>query len=270
MFLLCHSGGYLSDVLLRGARRVFTAGIYFLGGTILLYSCSCDEFKKGGVSRKGVAPGRGRVLRCVGSRVLAENFPPTIHRVYRTIGLGSASSIRSRLRALRGGNCVEESPAGPHTVRVLSSGFGLAEERVIGVPVVNHITTNRPLLTRRGVRSCFPVPMRCVPGGRAFVLRMRNRDVVGTKVLDKSCIVIRRAPSTRGKRRMITLVRSNTAIGAFCHRRNVVHLRPRGSTCSPVVLASIAVLNGMVNIVHVCWVSLLSVKFLVEARDVGG
>lgn len=223
-----------------GLTRVFS-------GFQRQYCCVVIAVVGGNIVAIGrVGGARGTILRCVGSAVNRHNITPSIHRVNRTIKLHSASSIRCGLGTLRRTKCVRESPGLGHAVELDNDGLGTAP-----IPLLNAITTNVPVLTRRVVRRCVPITL----GGnkRFFTLRIGNSSVVGTRVRDNSVVVIRGAPITGGNSVIITLVNSRTAIGECCGRGKRFHLRPRGSSCRPVVISRLILLNGIISLVHGCW-----------------
>lgn len=177
------------------------------------------------------------------------------------MGLSSASAIRNRLSHLRGGNFVRQSPAGPHTVRLARTNLSGLKVLSSGVPLLNAIATKTPVLTMRRTASCFPIPPSLRSGTKSlFVLGVHKRDVVSTNVFSNSSIVIEGRGATRGKSVIVTVASSSrTAYGHFCGRGGCCHLRPRGSDVSPVVLSSILVLNGMINLCQgrVVWEAIL-------------
>lgn len=211
----------------------------------------------------GVSTHRRRTCSFVYDFATARNCPPSMQRVKTTVKLSSPSAIRSRLRHLRGTKCVHHSPGGPHAVRVANPKdrefrrpAGLMDisrsisSKAIALPIIKEMTTKAPVLTRRGIRRIVALPASLVNSSDSFVLHIHNRSVVGTNVFSNSCVIIGRRRSTRGKRVIITLVRSSTAIGAFCHRGSQVHLRPRGSAVRPVCTSGPAVLNEIAKLLE--------------------
>lgn len=132
------------------------------------------------------------VLARVHEAITTHNCPPSIHRVKRIIKLADPSDIGCRLGTLRQGNCVQQSPRHPHTLRILlpsrlsSANDNSSEPAPQCMPLIKQVTTNNPVLTRRSIRDIFPLPTRLINSKRLFLLGIVNSSVIRTTVYSNS------------------------------------------------------------------------------------
>lgn len=194
-----------------------------------------------------LATERRRIFSLVHSRVDRANVPPAHTRVTRHLKFHSPGTTRRRLGTLTHGNIVRVISNTSHKVHLL-------RRRRRKLPLMNHITTNRPLLTRRRVRNRCRISPSLFGPGTSFLLHIDKVSVGSVNVVSNSLLTIRGARSMHGNRIIITHVSSRIAIGHLGGRNGGIRLLPRGDRFGPVIISlhrrDFAVRKLTIKIVH--------------------
>ena len=201
--------------------------------------------------RRGIlTPRRQAILDFIRRTIEEQGYPPTVREICRAVGLRSTSTVHFHLRALEEAGYLEREPLLTRAMRPVAGGPAAKEQRARYVPVVGRVAAGRPVLAEENIDEVIPLPEEMLPGGEAFLLRVKGDSMVGDGIMDGDLVIVQRQDTAENGDIVVALIEDEATVKRFFRHADAVELRPSNPEYEPLLVTDVRILGKVVGLLR--------------------
>jgi repressor LexA len=199
---------------------------------------------------RDLSPRRREILEYIRQTIADRGYPPTVREIGKGVGLKSTSTVHFHLKALEDGQFLEREKLLTRAMRP-GPAAGEAKQRPARfVPLVGRVAAGLPILAEQNIDEIVPLPEEFLPGGEAFLLRVRGDSMIGDGINDGDLVVVHRQEAADTGDIVVAMVEDEATVKRFVLHPDRVELRPANDKYQPIFAQDVHVLGKVVGLLR--------------------
>ncbi len=200
--------------------------------------------------KHALTPRRRAILDFIRRTIAEQGYPPTVREICEAVGLRSTSTVHFHLRALEEAGYLERQPLLTRAIRPTAPEYEAKQQPVRYVPLVGRVAAGRPVLAEENIDEIIPLPEDMLPGGEAFLLRVRGDSMIGDGIQDGDLVIVQRQDTADDGDIVVALIEDEATVKRFFRHRDHVELRPSNPDYEPIFAKDVRILGRVVGLMR--------------------
>lgn len=175
------------------------------------------------------------ILAYIKEQILEKGYPPTVREIGKAVKLKSSSSVQAHLDTLEKFGYIRHNSSLPRAIEVCDDSFQKARTDMVSLPIVENLSTDKPVLAEENITGHFPVPSAYIPQGESsFVMRLHGDFMIDAGILDGDYVIAQCCNEARNGDIVIALAGDSAMVATFCQEEGNIYIRPANTTMEPI------------------------------------
>jgi repressor LexA len=217
---------------------------------------------KGGLVTKHDAARKKRIIQFIADTLRERGYPPSVREIASAVELASTSAVHHHLQALEREGYLERGATRSRALRLtpaaaLSAGLGnglaahLPGGQSHALPIIGEIAAGGPIEAYQDASETLSVPESIVPGGDAYVLRVRGDSMIDAHITDGDFVVIRPQQTARNGDIVVAQVEENAVtLKRFFKEKNRIRLQPANEQYPPQFYEQVRIQGKLIGVIR--------------------
>ena len=193
---------------------------------------------------------RRAILDFIRRTIQEQGYPPTVREICEAVGLRSTSTVHFHLKALEEAGYLEREPLLTRALRPVGPEYETKQQRARYVPVVGRVAAGRPVLAEENIDEVIPLPEEMLPGGEAFLLRVKGDSMIGDGIEDGDLVIVQRQETAEDGDIVVALIEDEATVKRFFRHHDQVELRPSNPQYEPIFVRDVRILGKVVGLLR--------------------
>ena len=191
------------------------------------------------------------ILEYIKSEILNKGYPPAVREICEAVHLKSTSSVHSHLETLEKNGFIRRDPTKPRAIEIIDDDFNLVRREIISVPVIGSVAAGEPIFAEQNIEGYLPVLPEDMPGGEAFMLRVKGESMVNAGIFDGDRVLVKKQESAENGDIIVALVEDAATVKTFYKEDGHFRLQPDNDTMQPIILDDVTVLGKVTGLFRI-------------------
>jgi repressor LexA len=203
-----------------------------------------------------------RIIEYIALTLRERGYPPSVREIATAVDLASTSAVHHHLQALEREGFLERGATRSRALRLtptaalmvgVQNGLGphLPGGQSHSLPIIGEIAAGGPIEAYQDASETLGVPESIVPGGDAYVLRVRGDSMIEAHITDGDYVIIRPQQTARNGDIVVAQVEENAVtLKRFFKEKNRIRLQPANDQYPPQYYEDVRIQGKLIGVIR--------------------
>lgn len=194
-----------------------------------------------------LSPQEKRIYDYVKKTIAENGYSPSVRDIQNALGIGSTSTVHSRLKRLEADGYITKADGKSRTLRIDGSEQGLNR-----VPVLGLVRAGSPIIAEQNFDGYVDF---MTPKGyrreNLFALRVKGDSMKEAGILEGDTVIVNRTEYAENGDIVVALVDDSATVKTFYRENGHYRLQPENSSMDPIILDKVEILGRVISSIRV-------------------
>ena len=193
---------------------------------------------------------QSEILEYIKSQILNKGYPPSVRDICQAVNLKSTSSVHAHLESLEKNGYIRRDPTKSRTIEIIDDNFNLSRREVVNIPLLGQVAAGQPLLAVENITEYFPIPSEYMPGGEAFMLKVKGDSMINMGIYEGDQIIVRKQNTASNGEVIVALVDDSATVKRFYKENGHIRLQPENDFMDPIIVDDCEILGKVIGLIR--------------------
>lgn len=183
------------------------------------------------MAQRNLSKRQQEILAYIKEQILEKGYPPTVREIGNAVKLKSSSSVQAHLDTLEKAGYIRRNSSLPRAIEVCDDSFQKVRTDMVSLPIIENLSTDKPVLAEENITGHFPVPSAYIPKGEpSFAMKVHGYSMLESGILDGDYVIAQCCNEAKDGDIVIALAGSSDMVGIFCQAEGRTYIRTGNTT----------------------------------------
>ena len=200
------------------------------------------------MSKGKISTKQTEILEYIKSQIINRGYPPAVREICEAVHLKSTSSVHSHLETLEKNGYIRRDPTKPRAIEIVDDEFNLTRREIVNIPLIGNVAAGEPIFAEQNIEGYFPLLSEDMPGGEAFMLKVRGESMINVGIYDGDQIIVHKQNTANNGDLVVALVDDSATVKTFYKEKDHYRLQPENDSMDPILVDHVEILGKVAGL----------------------